>query len=478
VLERVPIRWRLAGTSALLTLVILCAFAIAVGTLTSRRVHSDFNNQVQLSASNLRDEVVDHLREDATGTPAMPNGVVKQLGSFEHAVIRIFYTAAPVDVIAETPGAPDLGTSRIQHVSHGYLVVSRSIQGPGPSAFPITIQYARKLSDVVATVARVRLFLILGVLGGTGLALGAGLLLARRAMKPIGQLTGIARHIAQTRDPAERVPISVADDEVGLLARTLDQMLEALAASRSETEALLKRQRRFVADASHELRTPLTSVLANLELLADVLEGEQGEAARSALRSSQRMRRLVVDLLLLARADARRPVSAEAVDMGQVLIEAAGELGAVADGHDLSVDTRRACVRGSRDDLHRMVVNLIENAIRHTPPGTHVLARVAADDGSVVVTVTDDGPGITPEMRGQIFERFVRGAGDRGGSFGLGLSIVRVVAEQHGGEVVLEPTPPGGGARFVVTLPLLPAADMPEGPRREPAVAAPVGRLA
>ena len=240
-------------------------------------------------------------------------------------------------------------------------------------------------------------------------------------------------------------------------------MLDGLEASREETEGALDRQRQFVADASHELRTPLTSILANLELLTDVLDGERGEAARSALRSSQRMRRLVGDLLLLARADANRQQPREPTDISRVLVEVASELGPVSDGHHLTVDADDAVVDGARDELYRMTLNLMENAIRHTPDGTHIRARVSGDNGEVVLTVQDDGPGVAPELRGRIFERFVRGAGDRGSSSGLGLSIVRAVAESHGGSVVLEDAHPG--ARFVVRLP---AADVPA---REPEAA-------
>ena len=160
-----------------------------------------------------------------------------------------------------------------------------------------------------------RFFLGLGVLGGTALALLAGVATARRAMAPIAELTETARTIERTRDPSRRIPHPEAEDEVAELARTLDGMLHALDQARAETEATLARQREFVADASHELRTPLTSVLANLELLEEVLEGEQREAAASALRSSRRMRRLVADLLLLARADAGRITRHEPVDV-------------------------------------------------------------------------------------------------------------------------------------------------------------------
>ncbi|MFA9271453.1 MAG: sensor histidine kinase, partial [Baekduiaceae bacterium] len=280
-----------------------------------------------------------------------------------------------------------------------------------------------------------------------------------RAMAPVAGLTSTAREIEQTRDPALRMPIPEADDEVAELARTLEDMLHALDASRNETVAALKRQREFVADASHELRTPLTSVLANLELLSETLEGERREAADSALRSSQRMRRLVADLLLLARADAAREAPHEPTDIARVVVEAASELGPVSEDHELEVDAQPAIVDGSRDELHRLVLNLMQNAVAHTPAGTHIHAAVRGEDGIVTVVVEDDGPGIPPELRDRVFERFVRGGGDRGGkSSGLGLAIVRAVAESHGGRVsVQSPTMngdgPAHGTRFTVTLP-------------------------
>jgi signal transduction histidine kinase len=327
----------------------------------------------------------------------------------------------------------------------------------------VSVQYARKVSDVEATVARVRLFLLLGVLAGSGLALGLALVLSRRALAPITRLTATARDIGTTRDPSRRVPIPDTEDEVAELARTLDQMLQALEAAREETEATLARQRQFVADASHELRTPLTSVLANLELLAEVLDGERGEAACSALRSTRRMRRLVADLLLLARADAKREVPHAPTDLGQVVVDAAAELGPVAEDHLFSLDAEPVTVAGARDELHRLALNLMQNAIQHTPPGTHVHAEVKRNGNAVRLIVADDGPGVPPELRDRVFDRFVRAEGDRGGSVGLGLSIVRAVAQTHGGDVALE-SPPEGGARFVVTLPALTVAERVPAP--------------
>jgi signal transduction histidine kinase len=219
---------------------------------------------------------------------------------------------------------------------------------------------------------------------------------------------------------------------------------------------MLARQRQFVADASHELRTPLTSVLANLELLAESLAGDQGEAARSALRSSQRMRRLVADLLLLARTDIGRVVQRERCDLAQIVIEATAELGPVSGNHEISLDVHPAVVEASRDELHRLTINLLENALRHTPPGTSIrVTSGLAPDGSAELIVEDDGPGVPPELEANVFQRFVRGSGDRGGSFGLGLAIVQAVAQSHGGTVTLNRSEIGRrkGARFVVRMP-------------------------
>ena len=220
-----------------------------------------------------------------------------------------------------------------------------------------------------------KLFLGLGVLGGAALALLAGLATARRAMEPIAELTEAAREVERTRDTSLTIPRPEADDEVAELATTLESMLHALDEARSETEAALLRQREFVADASHELRTPLTSVLANLELLEETLHGEHREAAASALRSSRRMRRLVADLLLLARADAGREPPRRVIDLADVVAAAASELEPVAGDHEISIGAvEGAEIEGVQDELHRLVLNLMENALRHTDPGTAVEA--------------------------------------------------------------------------------------------------------
>ena len=311
------------------------------------------------------------------------------------------------------------------------------------------------------TLARVRVFLLLGVVGGAILALLAGLFVSARAMSPIVELTDAAREIERTRDARQQLPHPEAEDEIAELARTLESMLGALDSARSDTVAMLDRQREFVADASHELRTPLTSVLANLELLTEELSGEQAETAEAALRSTRRMRRLVGDLLLLARADARRVQPRRPTDLGEVLGEAAAELGPMADRHEVSIHAQPAVVDGVRDELHRLVLNLLENAVRHTPPGTSVRAWTEARDAEAVLVVQDAGPGIPEDLRGRVFDRFVRGGRDGGRGSGLGLAIVRAVVHSHGGTVTLGRSETGRGARFEIRIPAVVAPELP-----------------
>jgi signal transduction histidine kinase len=463
VLERLPIRWKLAGLSAGLTFFILCAFALIVGELTQRRIRDDFQQQVASTADRLSREVIlDFNPKTGNYQLNVDRTVFEVFKGADNAAVRVVDASGRQLTQTPSPGPPVEGTPEPGvAIAGGYRIETRPILvRPFGLAF---LQYGRPLSDSDATVNRVRLFLVLGVLGGTALALLGGVVLARRAMRPVSELTVEAAEIRRTRDPGRALTVPPVEDEVGQLARTLDGMLRALDEAQTETEASLRRQREFVADASHELRTPLTSVLANLELLAETLQGDQREVAESALRSSQRMRRLVADLLLLARADARREVTHAPLDLGAVLVDAAAEAGVLADGRDITVEAEPdVVVEGARDELHRVVLNLLENALRHTPEGTHVRARVGREDGQAVLMVEDDGPGIPNELRERVFDRFVRGSGDASGSFGLGLSIVRAVAEQHGGSVTVEDAEPG--ARFIVRLPAVTAPALKPAP--------------
>ncbi len=464
-LRRRPVRIRLAIFSAGLTAVILIAFAAVVGRLVTNRIEADFRDDLRGTANGLAVAIA-----NAGGPSETIARDLEQLAMANDAEIRIVDGLGQVQ--QQTPNASDFGPPSQREIQDGggstrfvSVFIPTNTIGQGQ----LFVQYGQTRSDIDATIGRLWLFLGGGVLIGTLLAGFAGMTIAARAMQPIASLTGTARKIAHTRDPSMRIPELESDDEVAELAGTLDEMLRELDAARAETESSIQRQREFVADASHELRTPLTSILANLELLEAGLshdaEDEQA-AARSALRSSRRMSRLVGDLLILARADAGRRTEPVECDLSTIACEAFEEVRPVAGGHELRAQIDPdAELTGDPDELHRMVLNLLENAIRHTPEGTVVSLELARNGTAADLRVSDDGPGLPEGMAEQVFERFARGAGpaDRSGSngdgTGLGLSIVRAVARAHGGEVRAGPSP-GGGARFTVTLPLSsPAGD-------------------
>ncbi|MGO9751062.1 MAG: sensor histidine kinase [Solirubrobacteraceae bacterium] len=453
----VPIRWRLAGGSAVLTFVILASFAAVVGVLTDRLLSGQFVDQMNYAVEYLEVK----MQPQGEGHALLDCGLHVNLANFagaDNAQIRVMDDVGDVlcTQVAGLRGAQEQGlpprftvpVAPGSYVQDGYRVEAHYLTWrPVGEGWLI---YARPLSSLDHTLADVRLFLLFGVLGGTVLALLAGLANAQRAMRPIAQLTDAAREIERTRDPSRHVPHPEADDEIAELARTLEGMLGALDEARAATETALRRQREFVADASHELRTPLTSVLANLELLTDELSGEQAESAKAALRSTRRMRRLVGDLLLLARADAQRAQPYRQTDLAQVLIDATAEIEPLADDHEITVEPASAVIPGRGDDLHRMILNLLENAVRHTPKGTHIRACTFLDEGVPVVLVEDDGPGIPPELRRKVFERFVRGGGDGGRGSGLGLAIVQAVAESHRARIELGQLTSDGGTRFMI----------------------------
>ncbi len=454
-----PVRWRLAAVSAGLTLAILVLFGAIIGNLASRRVRDDFNREVSTAVSTLASRV--QIVDTITNTLIVREPDLRDFVSPNDASARIYdargrqLDASPnaAELGPPVPGIHNVGRMRV------VTVTLRSRQSGRVAGY---VQYGRDQGHVDSTIDRLWLFIAAGVLGATLLASLAGLAIARRAMRPISSLTATARKIADTGDPSRHMPEPKVEDEVGELARTLEQMLRSLDAARAEREAAMDKQREFVADASHELRTPLTSILANLELLQASVEGPAGDEERtmvdSALRSSGRMSRLVADLLLLARADAGRLAARTRCDLAEVAGNAAAEVAPTVGERELRIDNERSLpVEGNPDELHRMVLNLLDNAARHTPPGSTIELRLRAAGGDAVIEVSDDGPGIPAELRDHIFERFARGEGPadtagNGGS-GLGLAIVRAVAASHGGSVEAGESQ-SGGALFRIRLPL------------------------
>ena len=259
--------------------------------------------------------------------------------------------------------------------------------------------------------------------------------------------------IAGRRDFGQRLAGAERGDEVGRFARTVNDLLETV-------DVTLRSHREFVADASHELRNPLTAIQVNLDLLAASTEetdtAAREECLRQAAQQVKRMRRLVSDLLLLARLDAGLIVQLGRVSIRQVVMEEVAAARSRAAGQEVVADVEDVTVIGDADRLGEVVANLLTNALQHTAAGGRILARVRREKDACRIDVEDEGQGIAPEHLAHVFERFYRverRARDGEGGTGLGLAIVRHLVQAHGGRVEVA-SEVGVGSRFSVWVPV------------------------
>ena len=363
------------------------------------------------------------------------------------------------------------------------------------------VQVAESLAPIENTMAAVaRLLLSVGA-GALLVAVVVGWLLTRAALSPVFRITETARHIAATGDYHQRIHVTRPrfghGDELFFLAATFNDMIARL-------EHLLESQRRLLADTSHELRNPITIIRGNLALLRrrGVAESTRSEAIVEAEEEAARMGRLVGELLLLARADAGElpSLARERVDLAELAAEVVEQARPEAGERRLSLASDGRCiVLGDRDRLKQLIANLVENAIRYTPPGGHieltvtgrarlqqagsaVRSRNARVPGSstpmALLTVRDTGIGISPTDLPHVFERFYRAdkarSRARGGS-GIGLSIAQYVALAHGGSIEASSDGTNRGSTFTVRLPLATRADASR-PVTPPAAPVALGR--
>jgi two-component system sensor histidine kinase MprB len=319
-----------------------------------------------------------------------------------------------------------------------------------PFAGARAVQFAQPLTEVDSLLGRLRLILALLVVGGIALAALLGRLVAGAAMQPLRRLTQAAEHVAETRDLSGRIE-PAGDDEIGRLALSFNEMLDALERSMTALDASVHAQRQLVADASHELRTPVTSLRTNIEILQrghDLGPDEHRRLLSDVVEQIEELTLLVNDLIDLARGEEPR-VDAEDMRLDLLVEDVVDRARRHAPGTPLEVELEPTLVTGAPGRLERAVSNLIDNAIKYSPPGRPVEVRLRGDE----LTVRDHGPGISPEELPFIFDRFYRGADARSrpGS-GLGLAIVRQVVLQQGGSVAAE-SAPGGGTLMRLRLP-------------------------
>ena len=310
---------------------------------------------------------------------------------------------------------------------------------------------ASSLGGVYSTLHRLLLIELIATAAVLAALAALALWVVRLGLRPLREIEATAAAIT-AGDLSHRVDHPDARTEVGRVGSALNEMLDRI-------ESSDRRLRRFVADASHELRTPLAAVRAYAELFARGAAARPEDLERSMsgiTREAERMSLLVDDLLLLARLDEGRPLEQKPVDLAEVVQEAVDAARVVEPDRPIELSLEPATVTGDEIRLRQVLDNLLANARTHTPAGTPVSIELRRADGRATLTVTDRGPGLTEEQSTRVFERFYRADSSRtraSGGAGLGLSIVAAVTEAHGGTVETLPTP-GGGATFVITLPL------------------------
>ena len=354
-----------------------------------------------------------------------------------------------VDVCIDTPrGCQYIGSGLVRARPGGedYRTDRRIVQTEDG---PVTLVAQRSLTEVDTTVDKLRNILFVAVPILIALVALAAWYFTGRALRPVEAIRAEAESITGTTIH-RRVPEPKTQDEVGRLARTMNAML-----GRLETSS--QRQRQFVSDASHELRSPLASIRANLEVaLRNSDRADWPAVAGRVLAEDERMEDTVSELLELARLDELDggvPVeSLPEVDLDELVLDET-----VRD-HRVLVNTTRVSagrVHGRREQLARVVRNLLDNADRHARSMVAIGLHNDSETGIVELTVDDDGPGIEPSEREHVFDRFTRlddGRARDAGGLGLGLSMVKAIVEQHGGTVVIDDAPLGG-ARVTVALP-------------------------
>ena len=301
----------------------------------------------------------------------------------------------------------------------------------------------------------------LGTLGKTALlvlpvfvvlAAVCGYLLTRRAFAPVRQITQTAREIGEGGDLSRRIGLTGRKDEIHTLAAEFDAMFARL-------EQAFDREKQFTDDASHELRTPTAVILSQSEYALQNThpQGETRAALESIHTQAARMAALLSQLLMLARADkGRQVVQREPVDLSELVEMVAETEAEQAEARNITVQTELepgVTVQGDETLLMRLLINLTENAIRYGRPGGQVKLTLRRQDGEAVGTVEDDGIGIAPEDLDKIWQRFWQADPARsGGGAGLGLSMVRWIAQAHGGRVTVQ-SEPGKGSIFTFFLP-------------------------
>lgn len=467
----VSIRLRLTLLYTAILALTLVAFSSILYFAQSRATYSSIESNLVHSAQDFVrrggqgfNEPPGAAPDDARQPPELPSGTLPgrwtQTRSLDGTV-----EGSTLDLSGSTLPLSDAGLKAVQSgVGHFEFATAEDQPVLTYSAMYADLAGQRHIVQVAFPVAQpqqamaaLRLILALG----SGLAILSAFLVgwvfAGTALDPIHRITQTARGIGSEHDFSRRVAYQGPGDEVGQLALTFNDMLGELESAFRQLEGSLESQRRFVADASHELRTPLTTVRGNVELLRrrpSIPETERAEIISDTTEEVERLIRLVNQLLVLARADAGQKLASETVPLQPLIEDVCRQARSLVPENTIyctsSID---GAALGDRDATKQVLLILVDNAVRHTQPGTTVEVCAEQTGDRVAIHVADRGPGIHPSVLPHIFERFYRGEVSRSGEgAGLGLAIAKELVELQGGTIGVE-SEPGKGSTFTVTLP-------------------------
>lgn len=460
--RRRSIRARLALIYTGLLAVALAAFGSGVFLVLRAQLEASFDAALHANAEHAGGAFAQDI--DASGVFSPSPRLIDQFASTGGRVVVLDRTgvvladsagsgATPLPVSADDLAAADRHEHLTREIALPVDVLRMTIepviaQDGAQVGYVAWADSTLPLRDLLASVGT---SLLLGGALIVLLALAGGLVLARRALAPVAEVTDTARAISLSGDFAARVEAGRPGDEVSELAIAFNEMLAALEQNHQALQ-------RFLGDASHQLRTPLTTIRANLDLARR--PGVPAEDRRAILADARdeaaRMARLVADLLSLARAESGARLEVEPVELDAVVVDSVRRQAQAASHVRMAVDVVPAIVDGDRDRLADVVGILLDNAARYTPEGGSVHAGLSLEAGNAVVRVSDTGIGLSDDDRHRVFERLYRGPQARAlrpSGTGLGLAIARWIVESHGGTIQLA-NRDGGGTVATVSLPV------------------------
>lgn len=457
----IPLRWRLALWHLSLTALGLVGLILFSYQILSNSLRAEVEETLAERARHVADAVavipnrpIEGVSQETTDEFRSPGVYVQIFNAEGELVARSFNLGiqqihAPASDLKRVLNGESFYDSAEISGSPVQLYF-QPIQRDGQIAGAILV--GESLVGLESTLSRLRLIYAVGAASVLLFGLAGGWFLARLGLRPVARVTQTAREIVNAEDLSHRVPYTGPADEVGTLATTFNEMLNRL-------QSLFESQRRFLAEAAHELRTPLASMLGNVDLLATFGDDptRRRETVSALQRTGRHVSRLLDDLLLLAQAEAGwHLASFEPVAIDDLLMEVY-EAAMLTHGN-VALKIERcepASVRGDPDRLRQVFMNLIDNALKYSPPGNVVSISLWNEDDKVKVKVSDHGSGIPEELLPLIFQPFFRGSGNKHiPGAGLGLAIVHWIVREHGGDVNIQ-SYPNSGTTITLSFPAI-----------------------